>query len=96
MSGVLRGFPSAEYDLYTSTKTLVWPCPSEKLLIYELETYTVPNTCYVTYGWTLVSSYLLLVPGSQFMVHGSWLLVICKFEIRNCGRLWFCDEPDNV
>ena len=51
MSGVLRGFPSAEYDLYASTKTLVRPCSSEKLLIYELETYLVPNTCYVIYGW---------------------------------------------
>jgi hypothetical protein len=63
MSGVLRGFPSAEYDLYASTKTparhregsgeaggLVRPCSSEKFLIYELETYPVPNTCYVIYG----------------------------------------------
>jgi len=39
MSGVLRGFPSTEYDLYASTKTLVRPCSSEKLLIYELETH---------------------------------------------------------
>jgi hypothetical protein len=58
--------PSAEYDLYASTKTparhrersgeaggLVRPCSSEKLLIYELETYRVPNTCYVIYGWAL-------------------------------------------
>jgi hypothetical protein len=63
MSGVLRGFPSAEYDMYASTKTparhrersgeaggLVRPCSSEKFLIYELETYRVPNTCYVIYG----------------------------------------------
>jgi hypothetical protein len=45
MSGVLRGFSSAEYYLYASTKTLVQPCssgakhcPATKLLIYELET----------------------------------------------------------
>ncbi len=44
MSGVLRGFSSAEYDLYASTKTLVRPCSSEKLLIYELETYPAPPT----------------------------------------------------
>ena len=58
MSGVLRGFAPdglktvapAEYDLYASTKTLVRPCSSEKFLIYELETYPVPNTCYVIYG----------------------------------------------
>jgi len=70
MSGVLRGFSFAEYDLYASTKTparhrersgeaggLVRPCssgakhcPATKLLIYELETYPVPNTCYVIYG----------------------------------------------
>jgi len=56
MSGVLRGFPSAEYHLYASTKTLVRPCSSEKLLIYELETYPVPNTCYVVYGWAQVKS----------------------------------------
>ncbi len=53
MSGVLRGFAPAEYDLYASTKTLVRPCSSEKLLNYELETYPVPNTCYVIYGWAL-------------------------------------------
>jgi hypothetical protein len=53
MSGVLRGFPSAEYYLYASTKTLVRPCSSEKLLIYELETYRVPDTCYVIDGWAL-------------------------------------------
>jgi hypothetical protein len=54
--------PSAEYDLYASTKTparhregsgeaggLVRPCSSEKFLICELETYPVPNTCYVIY-----------------------------------------------
>ena len=56
MSGVLRGFPSAEYHLYASTKTLVRPCSSEKFLIYELETYPVPNTCYVICGWALTSS----------------------------------------
>jgi len=50
MSGVLRRFPSAEYNLYASTKTFVRPCSSEKFLIYELETYPVPNTCYVIYG----------------------------------------------
>jgi hypothetical protein len=50
MSGVLRGFASAEYDLYASTKTLVRPCSSEKFLNYELETYPVPNTCYIIYG----------------------------------------------
>jgi len=55
MSGVLRGFPSAEYDMYASTKTLVRPCSSEKVLIYELETYLVPNTCYVIYGWALTN-----------------------------------------
>ena len=53
LSGVLRGFPSAEYDLYASTKTLVRPCSSEKLLIYELETYPVPNACNAICGWTL-------------------------------------------
>ena len=53
MSSVLRGFPSAEYDLYASTKTLVRPCSSEKLLIYELETYPVPNACNAICGWTL-------------------------------------------
>jgi len=59
----------AEYDLYASTKTparhrersgeagvLVRPCSSEKLLISELETYPVPNTCYVIYRWTGVKS----------------------------------------
>jgi len=51
VSGVLRGFAFSEYDLYASTKTLVRPCSSEKLLIYELKTYRVPNTCYVIYGW---------------------------------------------
>jgi len=45
MSGVLRGFPSAEYHLYTSTKTLVRPCSSKKLLIHGLETCTVPSVC---------------------------------------------------
>ncbi|MEE9402183.1 MAG: hypothetical protein V3V47_03190, partial [Desulfobacteria bacterium] len=34
-----------------STKTLVRPCSSEKLLIYELETFPVPSTCYVICGW---------------------------------------------
>ena len=60
MSGVLRGFASAEYDLYASTKTLVRPCSSgakhcsaTKLLIYELETYPVPNACNAICGWTL-------------------------------------------
>ena len=53
MSGVLRGFAPAEYDLYASTKTLVRPCSSEKLLIYELETYPVPNACNAICGWTL-------------------------------------------
>jgi hypothetical protein len=33
----------------------VRPCSSEKLLIYELETYRMPNTCYVIYGWALGS-----------------------------------------
>ncbi len=67
MSGVLRGFPSAAYDLYASTKTparhrersgeaggLVRPCspgakhcPATKLLIYELKTWPVPDTCYL-------------------------------------------------
>jgi hypothetical protein len=32
------------------------PCSSEKLLIYELETYRVPNTCYVIYGWAQTKS----------------------------------------
>jgi hypothetical protein len=41
MSGVLRGFSSAEYHLYASTKTLVRPCSSKKLLISELETDVV-------------------------------------------------------
>ncbi len=50
MSGVLRGFPSAEYHLYASTKTLVRPCSSKKLLIYELETYAPPNTSPVIYA----------------------------------------------
>ncbi len=57
MSGVLRGFPSAEYDMYASTKTLVRPCSSEKLLIYESETYPVPNTCYVICGWAVVKEF---------------------------------------
>jgi hypothetical protein len=47
--------PSAEYHLYASTKTLVRPCSSKKLLIYELETYAVPNTCHVIYGWALTN-----------------------------------------
>ena len=34
---------------------LVRPCSSKKLLIYELETYRVPNTCYVIYGWALAA-----------------------------------------
>ncbi len=55
MSGVLRGFPSAEYDLYASTKTLVRPCSSEKLLIYELETCPVPNAYNAICGWALFS-----------------------------------------
>ena len=50
MSGVLRGFAFAEYDMYASTKTLVRPCSSEKRLIYELETCPVPNTPYVVCG----------------------------------------------
>jgi hypothetical protein len=53
VSGVLRGFPSAEYDVYASTKTLVRPCSSEKLLIYESETQPVLNTLYVIYVWAL-------------------------------------------
>ena len=32
---VLRGFPVAEYFMYASPKTLVRPCPTEKILIYE-------------------------------------------------------------
>jgi hypothetical protein len=32
---VLRGFPVAEYFMYASQKTLVRPCPTEKILIYE-------------------------------------------------------------
>jgi hypothetical protein len=64
MSGVLRGFPFAEYPVYASTKTrarnasqrevgwLVQSSSSKKLLIYELETYRVPNTCYVICRWT--------------------------------------------
>jgi hypothetical protein len=47
MSGVLRGFPSAEYNLYASTKTLVRPCSSEKLLIHELETLPALVTLFV-------------------------------------------------
>jgi hypothetical protein len=31
-------------------------CPATKLLISELETYPVPNTCYVIYRWTGVKS----------------------------------------
>jgi len=37
---VLRGFPVAVYELYAflsrgrGPKTLVWPCPAEKTLIY--------------------------------------------------------------
>jgi hypothetical protein len=38
MNSVLRGFMSAEYDVHTSTKTLVRPCSSKKLLISELDT----------------------------------------------------------
>jgi hypothetical protein len=38
MNGVLRGFPAAVYDMYTSPKTLVRPCSSKKLHIYELKT----------------------------------------------------------
>ncbi len=34
---------------------LVRPCSSEKFLIYELETYAVPNTCYVICGRALFS-----------------------------------------
>jgi hypothetical protein len=58
--------PFAEYDLCALTKTparhrersgesggLVRPCSSEKLLNHELETYPVPNTCYVIYGQAL-------------------------------------------
>ena len=41
MSGVLRGFLSAEYDVYASTKTLVRPCSSKKLLISELDRRSV-------------------------------------------------------
>ena len=35
---VLRGFPVAAYFVYISPKTLVRPCPSKKILIYELDT----------------------------------------------------------
>ena len=35
MAGVLRGFPSAAYKKYASTKTLVRPWPSKKYLIYK-------------------------------------------------------------
>jgi hypothetical protein len=38
----------------------VWPCSSEKLLIYELETYRVPDTCYVTYGWALTKVFRII------------------------------------
>jgi hypothetical protein len=41
--------------MYASTKTLVRPCSSEKLLIYELETCPVPHTYYLICGWALVS-----------------------------------------
>ena len=50
MSGVLRGFPSAAYAMYASTKTLVRPCSSKKSLIYELETYLVPKILMVIHG----------------------------------------------
>ena len=53
MSGVLRAFPSAEYDLYASTKILLRPYSSEKLLICELEIYPVPRSRYVICGWAL-------------------------------------------
>jgi hypothetical protein len=39
LGGVLRGFPAATYNKYVSPQTLVRPCPTEKILIYELETY---------------------------------------------------------
>jgi len=32
-------------------------CPATKLLIYELETYAVPNTCYVIYGKALTNRF---------------------------------------
>jgi len=54
MSGVLRGFPSATYFVYASTKTFVRPCSSKKLLIYELETYLVLIVLQGIYGWALV------------------------------------------
>ena len=54
MSGVLLGFPSATYFVYASTKTLVRPCSSKKLLIYELETYLVLIVLQGIYGRTLI------------------------------------------
>jgi len=38
MNGVLRGFPAAEYNIYTSPKTLVRPCSSKKIHIYKSKT----------------------------------------------------------
>jgi hypothetical protein len=60
MSGVLRGFaPAACEKAVCGVRSIRLdenPCvpasrdSSEKLLNYELETYPVPNTCYVIYG----------------------------------------------
>jgi hypothetical protein len=83
MSGVLRGFPSAEYHLYASTKTLVRPCSSKKLLIYELETYAAPNTCQGIYGWALTSNQASLFCLRAFTTHGGCakpLMIISVFS----------------
>ncbi len=36
----LRGFPSPAYFVYASPKTLVRPCPTKKILIYEYGYYS--------------------------------------------------------
>jgi hypothetical protein len=38
LGGVLRGIPAAAYVKYASPQTLVRPCPTKKILIYELDT----------------------------------------------------------
>jgi hypothetical protein len=36
--GIIRGFPAAAYITYASPQTLVRPCQTKKIRIYELDT----------------------------------------------------------
>jgi hypothetical protein len=71
MSAVLRGFAPAACEKAVcgvlSVRLNENPCvpprqdSSKKLLIYELETYAVPNSCHVIYGWALSNNLAILI-----------------------------------